>query len=170
MPWVLKTVCFWLQVRRDSHFRSCQGWQPCRGEHQHISHSTVTRDSLSKTNIGKLLKFYNIYSGLVKCFYFVKVVASCGLGKKELINVFLVIKINYVECRDARDAPRKKVSRQSHIHVVSWATFSSTTAACWLGSALRRFSTGATAGILIVARRMPWYNRRLTLQCSCKPH
>ena len=39
--------------------------------------------------------------------------------QKKGVDELLVIKISDVEFRDSRDAPRKKVSRFSRIHVIS---------------------------------------------------
>ena len=75
-------------------------------------------DILTKNNILLVPNLYNNYSGLVKLLYFVKVVASYVLAKKS-IDELLVIKINNVEFRDSRDAPRNCFSRFSRIHVIS---------------------------------------------------
>ena len=53
----------------------------------------------------------------MKLWYFVKVVASYALAKKG-IDELLVIKINDVEFRESRDAPRNCFSRFSRIHVI----------------------------------------------------
>ena len=75
-------------------------------------------DILTKNNSLLVPNLYNNYSGLVKRLYFVKVVASYALAKKG-IGELLVIKINDVEFRDSRDAPRNCFSRFSRIHVIS---------------------------------------------------
>ena len=87
----------------------------------HVLYQPFHRDScdiVSKNNILLVPNLYNNYSGLVKLGSFVKVVASYVLANKG-IDELLVIKINDVEFRDSRDAPRNCFSRFSRICVIS---------------------------------------------------
>ena len=102
--------------------RANQSWH--HQHHHRRSYQPFHRDScdiLTKNNILLVPNLYNNYSGLVKLWYFVMVVVSYALAKKRHYEL-LVIKINDVEFRDSRDAPRNCFSRFSRIHVISWAT------------------------------------------------
>ena len=78
-------------------------------------------DILTENNILLVPNLYNNYSGLVKLWYFVKVVASYALAKKRHWWVTRY-KNKWCWIRDSRDAPRNCFSRFSRTHVISWAT------------------------------------------------